>query len=311
MNGKSPLGGGTEISAGYPFESVYVEVLGSRLHYVEEGEGDPILFVHGNPTWSYVWRNIIPYAAGRGRAIALDLVGMGKSGKPDIEYRFIDHAKYLEGFIDKLGLRNLTLVVHDWGSALGLQYAARRPSNVRGIAMMEPMLWIANLKDLPEPVRGTFTAFRTPGIGWDMVAKQNLVIERSLPAGIVRNLTEEEMARYREPFPNPESRKPVWRWTNEVPFDRQPRDVADAVEAYVKWLKGSDVPKLLFYGNPGQIVSADRVEWCRQNLANLSVVGIGPGRHFLQEDNPHLIGRELAKWYNGLSSNRRSNNSPA
>ncbi len=300
MSTKSQPATGKPISAEYPFESKYVEVFGSRVHYVEEGKGDPILFLHGNPTWSYLWRNIIPYASKVGRAIAMDLIGMGKSDKPDIEYRFFDHAKYVEGFIDGLGLENLTLVVHDWGSALGFHYAARNTAKIKGIALMEPILWVFSLKNVPEPWRSMFTAFRTPGVGWDMIVRQNVFIERLLPAGVIRKLTDEEMNKYREPFSAPESRKPLWRWPNEVPFDGEPKDVAEAVTSYVEALKQSGLPKLLIYGNPGLIMRAPRVEWCKQNLKNLSMVDIGPAKHFLQEDNPRLIGEELVKWYSRL-----------
>ena len=291
---------GPGISSKYPFESKYLEILDSTIHYVEEGEGDPILFLHGNPTWSYLWRNIIPYAAKEGRAIAMDLIGMGRSGKPDIDYRFFDHAKYVDAFIDKMGLRNLTLVVHDWGSALGFYYAMRNPANVKAIAFMEALLGVGRLQDLSEPARGMFTAFRTPGVGWDMIVNQNFFVEKTLPGGIVRTLTEEEMNMYREPFPTPESRRPLWRWPNDVPFDGEPKDVADVVTAYKESLKRSNVPKLLFCGEPGSLVPAPIVDWCRRKLTNLKVVSIGPGRHFLQEDNPALIGEELAKWYSRL-----------
>ncbi len=290
-----------EISAEFPFKSRFIEVNGSNLHYVEEGEGDPILFLHGNPTSSYLWRNIIPHVTSLGRAIAPDLIGMGKSDKPDIEYSFFDHVKYVEGFIEKMGLKNITLVIHDWGSALGFYYAMRHPENLKGLAFMEAILApIPSWDGFPEEVKEMFQAFRTPEVGWDMIVNQNMFVEQVLPGLVVRGLTEAEMDHYREPFKDPTNRKPVWRWPNEIPIAGDPPEVVEAVSAYNQWLQQSDLPKLLFYGAPGVLGSPQMVEWSIQNLKNLKTVDIGPGIHFLQEDNPHLIGAELAEFYKGL-----------
>jgi haloalkane dehalogenase len=276
-------------------------VHGSKLHYIEEGTGDPILFLHGNPTSSYLWRNIIPHLRLHGRCIALDLVGMGKSDKPDIEYRFVDHVKYVEGFIDKLGLQNITLVIHDWGSALGFHYAMRHEQNVKGLAFMEAILmpvpsWDAFIPDL----RQTFQAFRTPDVGWDMIVNKHVFVEQVLPGAVVRKLTDAEMNHYRAPYTDPPSRKPLWRWPNEIPIAGEPADVGAIVEAYNQKLQQSSLPKLLFSATPGALVTEQAVAWCRQNLRNLKVIDIGPGIHFVQEDNPHLIGAELAQWYASL-----------
>ncbi len=290
-----------KISAEFPFKSRFIEVNGSNLHYVEEGEGDPILFLHGNPTSSYLWRNIIPHVTSLGRAIAPDLIGMGKSDKPDIEYSFFDHVKYVEGFIEKMGLKNITLVIHDWGSALGFYYAMRHPENLKGLAFMEAILApIPSWDGFPEEVKEMFQAFRTPEVGWDMIVNQNMFVEQVLPGLVVRGLTEAEMDHYREPFIEPSSRKPVWRWPNEIPIAGDPPEVVEAVSAYNQWLQQSDLPKLLFYGAPGILGSPQMVEWSIQNLKNLKTVDIGAGIHFLQEDNPDLIGSELAKWYQSL-----------
>ncbi len=290
-----------EISADFPFESNYIEVHGSKIHYVDEGSGDAILFLHGNPTSSYLWRNIIPYLTPMGRCVAMDFIGMGKSDKPDIEYRFFDHVKFVESFIDKMGLRNVTLVIHDWGSALGFYYAMRHEDNIKGIAFMEAIVIPFNWEMFPENVREIFQAFRTPEVGWDMIVNNNVFVERILLSeGIVRGLTDEEKNHYREPFRNPASRKPVWRWPNEIPIERQPADVTKTVEAYNQWLQKTELPKLLFYATPSAILPSPIVEWCRQNLKNLKTVDIGKGIHYLQEDNPHLIGSELAKWYHSL-----------
>ncbi|HZA69335.1 MAG TPA: haloalkane dehalogenase, partial [Nitrososphaeraceae archaeon] len=175
------------ISAEFKFESNYVEMLGSKMHYIDEGEGDPILFIHGNPTSSYLWRNIIPYVEPYGRAIAVDLMGMGKSDKPDIDYRFVDHAKYLEAFIEKLGLKNITLVVHDWGSALGFNYAMRHEDNVKGIAFMEAFLMPLTWDGFPNNAKKIFQLIRTPDVGYDLIVNKNFFVEQLLPSAILRN----------------------------------------------------------------------------------------------------------------------------
>ncbi len=291
------------ISADFPYRSNYIEVQGSKLRYIDEGSGDPVLFLHGNPTSSYLWRNIIPHVTPMARCIALDLIGMGKSDKPDIDYRFFDHAKYVDGFIEKMGLRNITLVIHDWGSGLGFYYASRHEPNIKGIAFMEAILMpVSSWEMFPADFRDLFQAFRTPETGWDLIVNQNIFVEKILPGGIVRELSEEEMDRYREPFREPNSRKPVWRWPNEIPIEGEPADVAETVAAYNAWLQQTELPKLLFAAEPGAIMPAPVVEWCRQHLKNLTVVNVRPGTHFIQEDHPDLIGAELAKWYGSLSS---------
>jgi len=291
----------TAISATFPFESRYVEVEGSRLHYVEDGVGDPVLFLHGNPTSSYLWRNVIPHVSPHARAIALDLIGMGKSDKPDIEYRFFDHVKYVEGFIETMGLENVTLVVHDWGSALGFYYSMRHADNIKGIAFMEAILVpVPNWDAFPEGARDLFQSFRTPDVGWDLIVNQNVFVEQVLPGAVVRQLTEEEMERYREPYLDPPSRKPVWRWPNEIPIEGQPADVVEAVTAYNAWLQETGIPKLLIYVSPGALIQAPLVEWVKTTLPNLDSVDAGAGIHFVQEDHPHVIGKAIAEWYEGL-----------
>jgi len=289
-----------DISAEYNFESHYIDVDGSKIHYIDAGSGDPVLFLHGNPTSSYLWRNIIPHLSSSGRCIAMDLIGMGKSDKPDIDYRFVDHAKYVDGFIETLGLRNITLVIHDWGSALGFHYAMRHEANVKGIAFMEAILKPATWDEFPKNVKTGFKLLRTPLIGWLMIAGLNIFVEKVLPSAIVRKLTEKEMNFYRAPFRNRKDRKPMWRWPNEIPIDNRPADVTGIVQEYNRRLQESNLPKLLFYAHPGGIMQKPMIDWCRQNLKNLTTVDIGKGIHYLQEDNPQLIGAELLKWYKSL-----------
>jgi haloalkane dehalogenase len=288
------------ISSDFPFKSKQIDIHASNIHYIDEGSGDPILFLHGNPTSSYLWRNIIPHLTSCGRCIALDLIGMGKSAKPDIDYRFIDHSKYVEGFIKKMELKNITFVIHDWGSALGFHYAMRHEDNVKALAFMEAIIKPARWDEFPKDFKMGFRLFRTPLIGWLMIAGMNIFVEQILPKAILRRLTEEEKNYYREPFKSIRSRKPLWRWPNEIPINGHPADVAEIVDGYNKRLQESDLPKLLFYAHPGGIITSAMVDWCRHNLKKLKTIDIGEGIHYLQEDNPHFIGIELAKWYSSL-----------
>jgi haloalkane dehalogenase len=290
-----------EISAAFPFESKFLEVRGSRMHYVEQGVGDPILFLHGNPTSSYLWRNVLPHVSGEGRCIAPDLIGMGKSDKPDLEYRFFEHANYVERFIDGLGLANITLVIHDWGSGLGFHYAALHPDKIKAIAFMEAILLpVPSWDAFPSELREIFQSFRTDKVGWDLIVNQNVFIEKILPGGVVRELAEDEMNAYREPYLEPETRKPLWRWPNEIPIGGEPSDVNEAVLKYNAQLVDWDIPKLLFYAEPGAILPKPTVEWCEVNLKNLTTINLGKGLHYLQEDHPHAIGEGLVEWYRGL-----------
>ncbi len=288
------------ISADFPFESRFVEVLGSKMHYIEKGEGDPLLFLHGNPTSSYLWRNVIPHLISHGRCIAPDLIGMGKSDKPDIGYRFFDHARYLDGFIEYLDLRNITLVIHDWGSALGFYYAMHNPSNIKAIAFMEGVIAPVRWSDFPKDYKRVFKMMRTSGVGWFMINVMNGFVKQLLPQATVRKLTEAEMQYYKAPYPTIASRKPLRQWPREIPIDGQPADVHEAVTNYNRWLQETEIPKLLIYAKPGGTVRKAQVEWCKQNLKNLETIDFGKGIHFIQEDNPHLIGKAVAKWYQEL-----------
>jgi haloalkane dehalogenase len=288
------------ISADFPFESKYVEIHGSKIHYIDEGSGDPILFLHGNPTSSYLWRNIIPYLVPHGRCIAPDLIGMGKSDKPDLDYRFFDHSKYVEGFIDKLDLSNITLVIHDWGSGLGFHYAMRHENNIKGLAFMEAILAPVTWENFPKDFKMGFKLMRTSGIGWFMISIMNVFVTQILPKAIVRKLSSEEKDYYAAPYKTVQSRKPVRQWPCEIPIDGKPADVHEVISTYNQKLQESEIPKLLFSATPGGLIDNKTVEWCKQNFKNLNVSDIGDGIHYLQEDNPHLIGEELSKWYLNL-----------
>lgn len=293
----TPMDDGHPISADFPFEHKYVDVLDSRMAYIEVGEGEPILFLHGNPTSSYLWRNVIPHVQEQGRCIAPDLIGMGSSDKPDIEYSFADHARYLDAFIEALDLSDITLVLHDWGSGLGFHYARRHPDNVKAIVFMEAFVqsW-PSYEAMPPQGQMMFRQMRTPEAGWNYVVKQNAFIEQILPMAAGRPLTPEEMQHYRAPFVDEASRKPVWKWPNEVPIGGEPADVARSVEEYGRWLEKSEIQKLMFTVEPGFLLSGERAQWCRDHLKNLTEIRLGPGVHYIQEQYPHTIGQATAKW---------------
>jgi haloalkane dehalogenase len=288
------------ISDRFPFESKFAEIYGSRMHYIDEGSGDPILFLHGNPTSSYLWRNIVPYLLPHARCIAVDLIGMGKSDKPDLGYRFFDHAKYVAEFIRELNLSNITLVIHDWGSALGFHYAMTHEDNIKGIAFMEALVRPMKWENFPPDFKLGFKLMRTPGIGWLMISVMNIFVKQILPKATIRILSQQEMAHYAAPYKTVKSRKPVRQWPCEIPIDGEPADVYKTISDYNQKLQESGLPKLLFFAAPGGIIQAETVGWCREHLKNLKTVNIGDGLHYLQEDHPHKIGEELAKWYLAL-----------
>lgn len=289
-----------EISAAFPYELRDLPVLGSTMRYVEVGTGDPVLFLHGNPTSSYLWRNILPLVATSARCIALDLIGMGASDKPALDYRFFDHARYVEAAIDALGLGDVVLVLHDWGSALGFDWASRHGDRVRGLAFMEAFLLPApGYEVFPPALREDFRAYRSAEEGWERLVRRNEFIERVLPASVVRGLSDQELDHYRRPFLDERSRTPLWRFPNEIPVAGSPADVHEVMERYGRWLQTTPLPKLLLHAQPGVLIPPPVVEWARQRLPNLTTVDLGPGIHYVQEDHPHAIGTAIAEWLTG------------
>ncbi len=300
QTGEPPTPATAALSAEFPYESQFVEVDGARMHYVEQGSGDPILFLHGNPTSSYLWRNVIPFVSGEGRAIAVDLIGFGQSDKPESGYTFQEHYAYLEGFIEALELEDLTLVVHDWGSALGLYYAANHADTIRGVALMEaiipPAFPMESLADMG-PYEETFRAFRDPELGRDLLIDQNAFIEQLMPQAILRPLSEAEMDAYRAPFLDPADREPIFMWPNEIPIAGEPARNVAVVEAIGQWLSTSDQPKLVLYAAPGALTPPEAAAWMAANYPNTEARFVGFGVHYLQEDEPESIGRNIADWY--------------
>ena len=289
-------------SSDFPFESKFVEVLGSQMHYVESGEGDPILYLHGNPTSSYLWRNVIPHTSNQGRAIAIDLIGMGKSDKPDIDYRFLDHLHYLEAFVEALGLENITLVLHDWGGGLGTSYARRHPENVRGIAFMEsvvkPMTW----SDMNPLQKFMFKRMRSQEKGDRMNMENNFFVKRMMPVMISRKLTQPEKDAYAAPYPTPQSRKPVAVWPREIPISGEPADMYTEISQNYEWFRSTPIPKLFLYAKPGMIFKAKNVAEIQEGVSNLQSVFIGKGKHYLQEDAPDAIGQAISSWIKELAN---------
>ena len=296
-----------EISAAFPYESQYEEVFGSKMHYVEEytNASDPeqltFLFLHGNPTSNYLWRNIIPYVKGHGKAIAPDLIGMGKSDKPDISYTYDDHYKYLTQFIEQKGLKNVVLVLHDWGSGLGFRYAHEHQDNIKGIIFMEAVTKALSWEDAGFTERILFKRLRDDEKGHKMIVENNFFIEKFLfKAGTLRKLTDEEKAHYSAPYETLESRKPVRTWPNEIPFEGPSARNYKSIHAYENWLKETTLPKLLLYAKPGIIIRKEQVETIKSEMKNLDAVYVGKGKHYIQEDLPHEIGRAIKTWVSSL-----------
>jgi haloalkane dehalogenase len=269
-----------------------VHILDTEISYVEIGEGDPIVFLHGNPTSSYLWRNIIPHVARFGRCLAPDLVGMGHSGKSPVNaYRFADHARYVDSWFDALRLtKNVILVLHDWGSALGFHWARRHEERVQAIAYMEAIVQPRRWEDFPTGRDAIFRALRSEK-GEQLVLEENFFIETVLPKSIIRKLTDEEMNAYRAPFKRKEDRLPTLVWPREIPIDGEPADVVEIVEAYGEWLSRSKLPKLLVVAEPGALLIGRALEFCRTwpNQREVTVKGI----HYIQEDSPAEIGAAL------------------
>jgi haloalkane dehalogenase len=281
-----------------------VAVLDTDMAYVDTGRGTPVVFLHGNPTSSFLWRKIIPHVQSVARCLAPDLVGMGQSGKaPSGAYRFVDHARYLDAWFDALALtENVTLVMHDWGSALGFHWARRHPDRIRGLVYMEAIVRPLTWAEWPDNARKVFQGMRSPA-GEELVLQKNVFVERILPASIIRTLSDEEMDVYRTPYREPgESRRPTLQWPREIPVDGEPADVVEIVETYGRWLARSQVPKLFVNADPGSILVGAPREFCRRwpNQDEVTVKGI----HFIQEDSPLEIGQAIRSFVGRASDVR-------
>lgn len=300
------------ISSEFPFDSKYITVLGSKIHYVDQNPGmenqPTFVCVHGNPTSSYLWRNIIPYLIPLGRVIALDLIGFGKSDKPILDYRISTHQNYFDAFIDAMELKNIVFVLHDWGTALGLSYARKNEANVKAVAFMEgivnPKKWdFGNFF-----VRVIFRAMRSKLLGKWMVINRNFFVNYILLLlGTKRTLTSEEKAYYREPFNTRESRFPTWVFPNEIPINGHPKEAYDIVKENHRWAQMSTMPKLLLWVKPGVLIKAKDVKEMQRFYPNLELSYLGKSSnllkesHFVQEDFPDEIGNKITSWYKSLN----------
>jgi len=280
----------------------YIDVLGKQIAYVEMGEGDPIIFQHGNPTSSYLWRNILPQLQGLGRCIAMDLIGMGDSEKLEDEgnmtYSYNTHKKYFDGFLDAIGVEsNATLVIHDWGSALGFDWANDYPDKVKAICYMEGIVQSMEWEDWNEDAKGIFQGFRSPA-GEEMILEKNLFIEAVLPGSILRKLSDAEMNEYRRPFNDKKSRRPTLDWPRQIPLENDPPEICKIVDSYSQWMAENNIPKLFINAEPGAILIGKQREFCRtwKNQKEVTV----KGSHFIQEDSPNEIGNAIFDWLKGI-----------
>ena len=285
-----------------PLSKEFIEIDGKKMAFHQTGEGRPVVFLHGNPTSSYLWRNIIPLVSGNARCIAPDLIGMGDSEKleeiDEDSYRFFQHRHYLDGFLDALELGSkVFLVVHDWGSALGFDWANRNRNRIAGIVYMEAIVRPVSWKEWPDAAASIFKGFRSSA-GEEMILKKNLFVEAVLPGSVLRKLTEEEMEEYRRPFRVPEHRLPTLKWPREIPIDGDPEDVSEVVSDYADWLAVSDIPKLFIDADPGAILIGKQREFCRK-WPNQTEIRVS-GSHFIQEDSPYEIGKAVSEWLHHL-----------
>ncbi|MDE0626984.1 MAG: haloalkane dehalogenase [Bryobacterales bacterium] len=290
---------GRKISAHDPYERTRVEVVDSHMSYLDVGSGDPVVFLHGNGTFSYVWRNIVPYVEPLGRCLAPDLMGCGRSGRiPGGSYRIADQSRYLDAWFDAMDLGgSINLVLHDWGGPLGFDWAYRHRDQVKSITYMETLVLPLTWNDWPEIRRDLFQQFRSP-MGEDLVLRDNFFIE-TIQSRMLRNLTDEEMDTYREPYLEPgESRRPTLTFTRECPIGGEPKDVIEMINRCGDWLSKSEIPKLFINAYPGSILTGRQRKYCRTwpNQQERLVQGI----HYMQEDSPHQIGDAISEFLQSI-----------
>jgi haloalkane dehalogenase len=278
--------------------SRYVDIDDHRMHYVESGKGDVILFLHGMPTSSYVWRGIMPDLANHAKCIAVDLIGMGLSSQPDIDYTIDDHASHIESFINQLGLKNVTLMMHGWGSVIGFDYASRHPENVKALAFYESHLRVAdNWDQLSLPVQQLAAKLTRPEMAYRAIVEQNYLLKKILPGGAVDTLPDDVIEAYERPFQTADSRKVLWQYVQELPLGKAETPASKIIDRYSQWLVQTDIPKLMLYAVPGFITTLDTVQWAKKNLKQLTLSPLDDVLHFAQESIPELFSEKLKVWY--------------
>ncbi len=285
----------------FHYQSHYVDVLDSKIHYIEQGSGTPILFLHGMPTSCYLWRNIIPHLSTLGRCIAPDLIGMGKSGKPNIGYSITDHIKYIEKFIETLGLKNIILVMHGWGSVIGLDYAMRHEKNCRGLIIYESYLRPMHADDISLPFQEQISILEQQEHVYDIIMNGSKFIDQVLPQAMMRPLSDKELSHYREPFLDKGTGKPLKQYLHELPKNINGTSKVDAIVAeYSKKLRQTKLPKLLLYSVPGFTTTIATVMWAKEHIPNLEIAEVGEALHYAQESNPVLMGETMSVWLQGI-----------
>ncbi len=290
-----------EIKSDFPFISQFVEVNHAKIHYIEQGEGNPFVFIHGVPTWSYIWRNIIPTVARVGRCVASDLIGMGKSEKPNIDYHLADYIDYFSGFMEKLQLHDVYLVMHGWGSVIGFCYAMLHPSMIKGLIFMESYLRpITNVEQVSLAAQELANLAKQDDLVYDLVIRKNIFLTKILPGITLRKLNPIELACYVAPFHKMSSRKLLLQYLMEQPFVNEESPAIPVIKRYSNWLQKSSLPKLMFYGLPGLLTTMDDVQWAQDHLSNFSLIDIGNGLHNLPECSPFMIANEIVNWYEQL-----------
>jgi len=290
----------TRISEKQPYPSKFIEVCGSKMHYVEAGQGDAILFLHGVPTSCYLWRNIIPYLESLGHCIAPDLIGFGYSDKPNITYSVFDHIKYLETLIETLDLKNITFIMHGWGSVIGLDYAMRHEQNCKGLVFYEAFLRTLNGNDISLPLQEQLLALQNIENLSELVMNGSAFVDKIIPQHVMRQLTEEEMQNYRKPFMQEGAGKPILQYFKELPKGDGKSKIDKLIADYSNKLSRSPLPKLMLYSVPGFITTIASIMWAKDHLPNLEIVDIGEELHLAQESNPRLIGETISAWLQGI-----------
>jgi haloalkane dehalogenase len=287
------------ISADFPYQTHFIDVYGSKIHYIDEGQGDPILLLHGVPTSSYVWRNIIPYLSTLGRCIAPDLIGMGKSDKPSIEYTIFDHINYIEKFIESLNLKKLTIIMHGWGSIIGFHYAMHHQQNCRGLVFYEAYLRSTQGEDISLPMDEQLHMI-AENDAYDLIMNSPYFIDEVLPQTMGRSLTAKELNYYREPFLKAGSGKPINQYLQEMSYTEGENTINQLIESYSNELVKCNLPKLMLYSVPGFITTIATAIWAKDHLPNLEIIEIGEDLHYAQETNPALMGEAISVWLQSI-----------